>query len=72
MSAARSPASRPKHLEVLPYDVLGLYTGPGLDEAMALATDWFDRYLRQTRPARATPTPTRESAAFITNGTAHE
>ncbi|AIJ26847.1 hypothetical protein [Amycolatopsis methanolica] len=39
-------ACEPKRLEVLPYDVLGLYTGPGLDEAMALAVDWFDRYLR--------------------------
>ncbi|MEU1997477.1 hypothetical protein ABZ511_23760 [Nocardia gamkensis] len=51
---------------MLPYDVLGLYTGPGLDEAMALAADWFDRYLRKTRLATVTPTPTRESVGAMT------
>ncbi|MDN3238096.1 alpha/beta hydrolase [Glycomyces tritici] len=70
--SAFAKAGEPKRLEVLPYDVLGLYTGPGLDEAMALATDWFDQHLRQTRQATATPTPTRESAAFITNGSTHD
>ncbi|WP_031470949.1 alpha/beta hydrolase [Sciscionella sediminilitoris] len=59
-------AGEPKKLEVLPYDVLGLYTGPGLDEAMALAVDWFDRYLRKTRLVTTTPTPTRESVVAMT------
>ncbi|MEU5762357.1 alpha/beta fold hydrolase [Nocardia sp. NPDC047648] len=64
--SAFARAGEPKRLEVLPYDVLGLYTGPGLDEAMALAVDWFDRYLRKTRLATVTPTPTRESVAAMT------
>ncbi|WP_026923855.1 alpha/beta hydrolase [Glycomyces arizonensis] len=70
--SAFAKAGEPKRLEVLPYDVLGLYTGPGLDEAMSMATDWFDRYLRQARRATATPTPTRESAAFITKENTHD
>ncbi|MEU4343066.1 alpha/beta fold hydrolase [Nocardia sp. NPDC023852] len=64
--SAFAKAGEPKRLEVLPYDVLGLYTGPGLDEAMALAVDWFDRYLRKIRPAAVTPPPTRESVAAMT------
>lgn len=64
--SAFAKAGEPKRLEVLPYDVLGLYTGPGLDEAMALAVDWFDRYLRKTRLATVTPTPTHESVAAMT------
>ncbi|MEU4743328.1 hypothetical protein AB0G02_23095 [Actinosynnema sp. NPDC023658] len=63
--SAFARAGEPKRLEVLPYDVLGLYTGPGLDEAMAPAVDWFDRYLRKARLATATPTPTRESIAAV-------
>lgn len=63
--SAFAKAGEPKRLEVLPYDVLGLYTGPGLDEAMALAVDWFDRYLRRTRVVTATPTPTAESVAAM-------
>lgn len=63
--SAFAKAGEPKRLEVLPYDVLGLYTGPGLDEAMALAVDWFDRHLRKTRPAAVTPTPTRESVTAM-------
>ncbi|MER6950835.1 alpha/beta fold hydrolase [Nonomuraea sp. NPDC000554] len=59
--SAFARAGEPKRLEILPYDVLGLYTGPGLEEAMGLAIDWFDRYLRQTRLPDNTPTPTRES-----------
>lgn len=62
--SAFAKAGEPKRLAVLPYDVLGLYTGPGLDEAMALAVDWFDRYLRKTRPAGITPAPTRESVGM--------
>ncbi|WP_043840935.1 alpha/beta hydrolase [Amycolatopsis taiwanensis] len=64
--SAFAKAGEPKRLEVLPYDVLGLYTGPGLEEAMALAVGWFDRYLRRTRLATATPTPTLESVAAMT------
>ncbi|MEU6713973.1 alpha/beta fold hydrolase [Nonomuraea sp. NPDC046802] len=59
--SAFDKAGEPKRLEILPYDVLGLYTGPGLEEAMALAVDWFDRYLRRTRLATDTPAPTLES-----------
>ncbi|MGW3277225.1 alpha/beta hydrolase [Nocardia rhamnosiphila] len=62
---AFAKAGEPKRLEVLPYDVLGLYTGPGLEEAMGLAVDWFDRYLRRTRLATTTPTPTHESVAAM-------
>lgn len=51
-------AGEPKRMEVLPYDVLGLYTGEGLTEAMGLAVDWFDRYLRKARLATTTPAPT--------------
>ncbi|MFF0495708.1 alpha/beta hydrolase [Nocardia aobensis] len=64
--SAFAKAGEPKRLEVLPYDVLGLYTGPGLEEAMALAVEWFDRYLRKTRLAAVTPTPTREAVAAMT------
>ncbi|GAA4544434.1 alpha/beta hydrolase [Amycolatopsis samaneae] len=63
--SAFARAGEPKRLEVLPYDVLGLYTGPGLDEAMALAVEWFDRYLRRTRLVTATPVPTRETVAAV-------
>ncbi|MEV0353035.1 alpha/beta fold hydrolase [Nonomuraea sp. NPDC050680] len=64
--SAFDKAGEPKRLEVLPYDVLGLYTGPGLEEAMALAIDWFDLYLRRTRLADITPTPTFESVTAMT------
>lgn len=64
--SAFAKAGEPKRLAVLPYDVLGLYTGPGLEEAMALAIDWFDLYLRRTRLADITPTPTYESVAAMT------
>jgi pimeloyl-ACP methyl ester carboxylesterase len=64
--SAFAKAGEPKRLAVLPYDVLGLYTGPGLEEAMALAIDWFDLYLRKTRLADITPTPTYESVAAMT------
>jgi hypothetical protein len=37
-------AGEPKRLEILPYDVVGLYLEPGLGEAMKLAISWFDRY----------------------------
>jgi hypothetical protein len=33
---------------------------------MALAIDWFDLYLRRTRLADITPTPTYESVAAMT------
>ncbi|EMD24191.1 alpha/beta hydrolase [Amycolatopsis azurea DSM 43854] len=62
--SAYAKAGEPKRLEVLPYDVLGLYTGPGLDEAMALAVDWFDRHLRVIRAV--TPTPAAEPVAVMT------
>ncbi|MEV4891400.1 alpha/beta fold hydrolase [Nonomuraea sp. NPDC055795] len=61
--SAYAKAGEPKRLEILPYDVLGMYTGPGLEKAMALAVDWFDLYLRQTPLATATPVPTAESIA---------
>ncbi|MFF5212185.1 alpha/beta hydrolase [Streptosporangium sp. NPDC000396] len=64
--SAFTKAGEPKRLEILPYDVLGLYTGPGLEEAMALAVDWFDTYLRKTRIATSTPAPTLESVAEMT------
>ncbi|MFD1543964.1 alpha/beta hydrolase [Nonomuraea guangzhouensis] len=64
--SAFDKAGEPKRLEVLPHDVLGLYTGPGLEEAMAFAIDWFDLYLRRTRLADITPTPTFESVAAMT------
>lgn len=64
--SAFDKAGEPKRLVVLPYDVLGLYTGPGLEEAMALAIDWFDLHLRETRLADVTPTPTYESVAAMT------
>ncbi|MFC3448264.1 alpha/beta hydrolase [Amycolatopsis speibonae] len=64
--SAYAKAGEPKRLEVLPYDVLGLYTGPGLDEAMALAVDWFDRYLREAPAVTVTPTPTAGSVAAMT------
>lgn len=63
--SAFAKAGEPKRLEVLPYDVLGLYVPPGLDQAMALAVDWFDRYLRKTRIATITAPPTRESVAAM-------
>jgi pimeloyl-ACP methyl ester carboxylesterase len=50
-------AGEPKRLEILPYDVVGLYLEPGLGEAMKLAISWFDRYLRKT------PLPTRSPVA---------
>ncbi|RSN11497.1 alpha/beta hydrolase [Nonomuraea sp. WAC 01424] len=59
-------AGEPKRLEVLPYDVLGLYTGPGLDEAMTLAVDWFDLHLRRTPLAAVTPVPAYETVAAMT------
>ncbi|WP_157248715.1 alpha/beta hydrolase [Nonomuraea typhae] len=59
--SAFNRAGEPKRLEILPYDVLGLYTGPGLEEAMALAVGWFDTYLRKTRLPEATPVPTIET-----------
>ncbi len=59
---AYQKAGEPKRLEVLPYDVLGLYTGPGLEEAVGLAVDWFDRYLRRTRIAATTPAPIVETS----------
>ena len=40
-------AGEPKRLEILPYDVVGLYVEPGLGEAMGHAVEWFDRYLRK-------------------------
>lgn len=50
-------AGEPKRLEVLPYDMMGLYMGQGQAEAMHLAIDWFDKYLRRghlaTRSAAA-------------------
>lgn len=61
---AFAKAGEPKRLDVLPYDVLGLYTGPGLDEAMKRAVEWFDLYLRRTRAATETPKPTRESVGI--------
>ncbi|MFR9774270.1 alpha/beta hydrolase [Nocardia sp. SC052] len=64
--SAYAKAGEPKRLEVLPYDVLGLYTGPGLDEAMQLAVDWFDLYLRRTKVVVPTPPPTRESVDAMT------
>ncbi|MBI3302555.1 MAG: hypothetical protein HYZ72_10850 [Deltaproteobacteria bacterium] len=42
-------AGEPKRLEILPYDVVGLYVEPGLGEAMGHAVEWFDRYLRKAR-----------------------
>ncbi|MET9285301.1 alpha/beta hydrolase [Nocardia beijingensis] len=63
--SAFANAGEPKRLEVLPYDVLGLYTGPGLDEAMALAVEWFDRHLRRTRLITPTPAPTWESVTAV-------
>ncbi|WP_406636590.1 alpha/beta hydrolase [Amycolatopsis sp. WGS_07] len=59
--SAFAKAGEPKRLEVLPYDVLGLYTGPGLEEAMALAVDWFDQHLRRAPLPAATPVPGREA-----------
>jgi fermentation-respiration switch protein FrsA (DUF1100 family) len=53
--SAFAKAGEPKRLEILPHDVLGLYTGPGLEEAMALAVDWFATYLRKMRIATSTP-----------------
>lgn len=50
-------AGEPKRLEVLPYDVLGLYTGPGLLEAVGLAIEWFDTYLSTDRLVGATAAP---------------
>ncbi|MEV8376110.1 alpha/beta fold hydrolase [Kribbella sp. NPDC056861] len=41
-------AGQPKHLEILPFDAMGLYSEPGLGAAMKQAVDWFDRYLRRT------------------------
>ncbi|MGW4089338.1 hypothetical protein [Nocardia sp. NPDC004750] len=45
--------------------MLGLYTGPGLEEAMALAVEWFDRHLRRTRLITPTPAPTWESVTAV-------
>jgi hypothetical protein len=42
-------AGEPKRLELLPYDVVGLYVEPGLVEAMRHAIERFDRYLRTER-----------------------
>lgn len=64
--SAFAKAGEPKRLEVLPYDVLGLYTGPGLDEAMALAVDWFDQHLRRAPQAGVTPVPPRGAGAVMT------
>lgn len=55
-------AGEPTRLEVLPYDMIGLYVEPGLGEAMRLAIDWFDHYLRNT------PLATRSQAAPSTQG----
>ncbi|MFE0149009.1 alpha/beta hydrolase [Nonomuraea sp. NPDC059007] len=63
--SAFDKAGEPKRLEILPYDVLGLYTGPGLEKAMELAVGWFDRYLRQTRLPSATPAPTEDTVAAM-------
>ncbi|MFI6502472.1 alpha/beta hydrolase [Nonomuraea typhae] len=63
--SAFAKAGEPKRLEILPYDVLGLYTGPGLEEAMELAVGRFDRYLRQTRLPSATPAPTADTVAAM-------
>lgn len=41
-------AGEPKELDILPFDTMGLYIQPGFGQAMSLATEWFDRYLRQT------------------------
>jgi hypothetical protein len=38
-------AGEPKRLTVLPYDVVGLYSGPGEAEALGHAVAWFDEYL---------------------------
>ncbi|MFI9408555.1 alpha/beta hydrolase [Nocardia gamkensis] len=64
--SAYAKAGEPKRLDILPYDVLGLYTGPGLEEAMARAVEWFDRHLRRTRLTVPTPAPTRESVTAMT------
>lgn len=56
-------AGEPKRLEVLPYDMMGLYIEPGLGEAMGLAIDWFDRYLRKSRLAtRSSKAPVEKPA----------
>lgn len=55
-------AGEPKRLEILPYDVVGLYLEPGLGEAMKLAISWFDQYLRRAPlPARSPLAPTKGS-----------
>lgn len=64
--SAFAKAGEPKRLEVLPYDVLGLYTGPGLDEAMALAVDWFDQYLRKAPQPGVTPVPSPGAGVAMT------
>ncbi|MFE3176116.1 alpha/beta hydrolase [Amycolatopsis sp. NPDC059090] len=64
--SAFAKAGEPKRFEVLPYDVLGLYTGPGLDEAMALAVDWFDQHLRTAPQSGVTPVPSRATGAAMT------
>lgn len=64
--SAFAKAGEPKRLEVLPYDVLGLYTGPGLEEAMALAVDWFDQHLRKAPRPGVTPVPSRDTGAVMT------
>ena len=38
-------AKEPKRLALLPYGQTGLYTEPGLSEAMAEAVAWFEEYL---------------------------
>lgn len=38
-------AGEPKRLTVLPYGVVGLYSEPGLGEAMSHAIAWFDQHL---------------------------
>ncbi|WP_409185859.1 alpha/beta hydrolase [Amycolatopsis sp. VS8301801F10] len=64
--SAFAKAGEPKRLEVLPYDVLGLYTGPGLEEAMALAVDWFDQHLRKAPQPGVTPVPFPGAGAAMT------
>jgi hypothetical protein len=42
---AYQKAQEPKRLALLPYDQTGLYSDPGLGEAMAEAIGWFQKYL---------------------------
>jgi acetyl esterase/lipase len=52
---AYKKAGEPKRLEVLPYDMVGLYMDPGLEESMRLTIDWFDKYLRKMPLAKRSP-----------------